>query len=110
MPLLGPADPLPHRPQRVLVAGSSGSGKTTLAGAVAAATSDGGRTSGATVDGGNSVALTSGARAEPVTGVIAVYSAARMLTSGSVAPGTVVRRWSVKGGVLLAAVPASRVA
>lgn len=28
---LGPDDPLPHRPQRVLVAGTSGSGKTTLA-------------------------------------------------------------------------------
>jgi adenylate kinase family enzyme len=37
VPLLGPDDPLPHRPQRVLVAGSSGSGKTTLAGVVAAA-------------------------------------------------------------------------
>ena len=36
MPLLGRDDPLPHRPQRVLVAGSSGSGKTTLAAAVAA--------------------------------------------------------------------------
>lgn len=36
MPLLGPADPLQHRPQRVLVAGSSGAGKTTLAAAVAA--------------------------------------------------------------------------
>ena len=35
MPLLGPNDPLPHRPQRVLVAGSSGSGKTTVAAAVA---------------------------------------------------------------------------
>jgi adenylate kinase family enzyme len=31
MPLLGPADPLPIRPQRVLVAGTSGSGKTALA-------------------------------------------------------------------------------
>lgn len=29
--LLGPGDPLPARPQRVLVAGTSGSGKTTLA-------------------------------------------------------------------------------
>jgi adenylate kinase family enzyme len=37
VPLLGPDDPLPRRPQRVLVAGSSGSGKTTLAGAVAVA-------------------------------------------------------------------------
>ncbi len=31
MPLLSPADPLPTRPRRVLVAGTSGSGKTTLA-------------------------------------------------------------------------------
>lgn len=31
MPLLRPADPLPSRPRRVLVAGTSGSGKTTLA-------------------------------------------------------------------------------
>lgn len=31
MPLLGPQDALPARPQRVLVAGTSGSGKTTLA-------------------------------------------------------------------------------
>lgn len=31
MPLLGPSDPLPHRPKRVVVAGTSGSGKTTLA-------------------------------------------------------------------------------
>jgi adenylate kinase family enzyme len=31
MPLLGPSDPLPHRPRRVLLAGTSGSGKTTLA-------------------------------------------------------------------------------
>ena len=31
---LGPADRLPLRPQRVIVAGPSGSGKTTLAGAV----------------------------------------------------------------------------
>ncbi|PRZ43025.1 adenylate kinase family enzyme [Antricoccus suffuscus] len=30
--LLGPRDPLPRRPSRVLVAGTSGSGKTTLAG------------------------------------------------------------------------------
>lgn len=28
---LGPADPLPHRPRRVLVTGTSGSGKSTLA-------------------------------------------------------------------------------
>ena len=35
MPLLGPDDALPHRPQRVLVAGSSGAGKTTVAAAVA---------------------------------------------------------------------------
>lgn len=35
MPLLGPDDSLPHRPSRVLVAGSSGSGKTTLAARVA---------------------------------------------------------------------------
>ncbi|MGY1844833.1 hypothetical protein [Modestobacter sp. SYSU DS0875] len=31
MPLLGPDDPLPRRPSRVLVAGTSGAGKTTLA-------------------------------------------------------------------------------
>ncbi len=31
MPLLGPDDPLPLSPSRVLVAGTSGSGKTTLA-------------------------------------------------------------------------------
>jgi len=31
MPLLGPDDPLPCRPSRVLVAGGSGAGKTTLA-------------------------------------------------------------------------------
>lgn len=37
MPLLGPADELPHRPRRVLVAGTSGSGKTTLARFVAEA-------------------------------------------------------------------------
>src|SRR5512138_2189086 len=36
MPLLGAADPLPHVPRRVLVAGTSGSGKTTLAARVAA--------------------------------------------------------------------------
>ena len=36
MPLLGAADPLPRRPDRVLVAGTSGAGKTTLARAVAA--------------------------------------------------------------------------
>lgn len=35
MPLLGPADELPHPPRRVLVAGTSGSGKSTLAGLVA---------------------------------------------------------------------------
>jgi adenylate kinase family enzyme len=35
-PLLGPADPLPYRPRRVLVAGTSGSGKTTLARVIAA--------------------------------------------------------------------------
>lgn len=35
MALLGPDGPLPHRPRRVLVAGTSGSGKTTLAGRVA---------------------------------------------------------------------------
>lgn len=34
MPLLGPDDPLPARPCRVLVAGTSGAGKTTLAAAV----------------------------------------------------------------------------
>jgi adenylate kinase family enzyme len=33
--LLGPADPLPHRTRRVLVAGGSGSGKTTVAAALA---------------------------------------------------------------------------
>lgn len=32
--LLGPADPLPYRPRRLLVAGTSGSGKTTLAGTI----------------------------------------------------------------------------
>lgn len=37
MPLLGATDPLPHRPRRVLVAGTSGSGKTTLAARIAAA-------------------------------------------------------------------------
>jgi len=36
VPLLGPTDPLPHRPARVLVAGTSGSGKTTLAARIAA--------------------------------------------------------------------------
>jgi adenylate kinase family enzyme len=35
-PLLGPADPLPYRPRRLLVAGTSGSGKTTLARRIAA--------------------------------------------------------------------------
>jgi adenylate kinase family enzyme len=37
VPLLGATDPLPHRPRRVLVAGTSGSGKTTLAARIAAA-------------------------------------------------------------------------
>jgi adenylate kinase family enzyme len=37
VPLLGAGDPLPSRPQRVLVAGTNGAGKTTLAGAVAEA-------------------------------------------------------------------------
>ncbi|MFD9738876.1 AAA family ATPase [Umezawaea sp. NPDC059074] len=37
MPLLGPSDPLPHPPRRVVVAGSSGAGKSTLARAIAAA-------------------------------------------------------------------------
>ena len=37
MPLLDATDPLPHRPRRVLVAGTSGSGKTTLAARIAAA-------------------------------------------------------------------------
>ncbi|NAZ75731.1 AAA family ATPase [Kineococcus sp. T13] len=37
MPLLGPTDPLPHRPRRVLVAGTSGAGKTTLASRIATA-------------------------------------------------------------------------
>ncbi len=36
MPLLGPTEPLPARPQRVVVAGTSGSGKTTLAARIAA--------------------------------------------------------------------------
>ncbi|GAA3455147.1 AAA family ATPase [Dactylosporangium matsuzakiense] len=31
MPLLGPLDPLPYRPRRIIVAGPSGAGKTTLA-------------------------------------------------------------------------------
>lgn len=31
MPLLGPADPLPHHPHRIVVAGPSGAGKTTVA-------------------------------------------------------------------------------
>jgi adenylate kinase family enzyme len=35
VPLLGGGDPLPFRPQRVLVAGTSGAGKTTLGRAVA---------------------------------------------------------------------------
>lgn len=34
--MLGPGDALPHRPQRVLVAGLSGAGKTTLARRIAA--------------------------------------------------------------------------
>ncbi len=33
---LGPADPLPHRPRRILVAGTSGAGKSTLARALSA--------------------------------------------------------------------------
>ena len=37
MAFLGHSDPLPHRPRRVLVAGTSGSGKTTLAGRIGAA-------------------------------------------------------------------------
>ncbi len=37
MPLLGPDDPLPARPRRVVVAGTSGSGKSTLARSIAAA-------------------------------------------------------------------------
>lgn len=37
MTLLGPGDPLPLAPRRVLVAGTSGSGKTTLAGRIGAA-------------------------------------------------------------------------
>ncbi len=37
MPLLHHADPLPHRPQRILVAGTSGAGKTTTAALIAAA-------------------------------------------------------------------------
>jgi adenylate kinase family enzyme len=37
VPLLGPADDLPHVPRRVLVAGTSGAGKSTLARAVAQA-------------------------------------------------------------------------
>ena len=32
MPELGPDDALPHRPERILIAGTSGSGKTTLGG------------------------------------------------------------------------------
>jgi len=36
MPLLGPGDPLPRRPSRVLVAGASGAGKTTLAARIGA--------------------------------------------------------------------------
>ena len=37
MPLLGPAEPLPQRPHRVVVAGTSGSGKTALAAEIARA-------------------------------------------------------------------------
>jgi adenylate kinase family enzyme len=37
VPLLGPDDPLPGRPRRVLLAGSSGAGKTTVAAAVSGA-------------------------------------------------------------------------
>ena len=33
---LGPTDPLPHRPRRILVAGTSGAGKSTLARALSA--------------------------------------------------------------------------
>jgi adenylate kinase family enzyme len=36
VPILGPADALPGRPQRILVAGTSGSGKTTVAERIAA--------------------------------------------------------------------------
>lgn len=36
MPLLGPGDPLPRTPRRVLVAGTSGAGKTTVARQIAA--------------------------------------------------------------------------
>jgi hypothetical protein len=36
MDVLLATSPLPHRPRRVLVAGTSGSGKTTLAGRIAA--------------------------------------------------------------------------
>lgn len=36
--MLGPSDPLPSRPRRVLVAGTSGAGKTTLAARVSAVT------------------------------------------------------------------------
>lgn len=39
MESLGWADPLPHRPRRVLIAGTSGSGKSTLARALSAALS-----------------------------------------------------------------------
>ncbi len=35
MPLLGPTDPLPAQPSRLLIAGTSGSGKTTFAARVA---------------------------------------------------------------------------
>lgn len=38
MPLIGPDDPLPSTPRRILVAGTSGAGKTTLAAALSRAT------------------------------------------------------------------------
>ena len=38
VPLLGPDDPLPSTPKRILVAGTSGAGKTTLAAALSRAT------------------------------------------------------------------------
>jgi len=37
VPLLAFLDPLPHRPRRVLVAGTAGAGKTTVAGWIAMA-------------------------------------------------------------------------
>ncbi len=36
--MLGPGDPLPARPRRILVAGATGAGKTTLAGRIASLT------------------------------------------------------------------------